>query len=131
MQDKLDTRVLVAGWGTVALSVYGVVVCGALILAFLGFGGLAAVAGDGIGGFFSGLGFGLFGALIALFGVFLSLGQGLVGLMILNGKRLGWGLGLLFSVLGVIGYVSSGAWMWAAWSAFAVWALVSSSRQFR
>ena len=130
VQGKLDTRVLVVGWGTVALSIYGVIACGAAILAFLGFGGMAAVAGEGLRGFFAGLGFGLFGALIGLFGVFLSLCQGLVGLMVLNGKRLGWGIALLFGALGVIGYTLSGAWLWAAWSAFVVWALLGSSKQF-
>jgi hypothetical protein len=130
MQDKLDTRVQIVGWGTVALSVYGVIASGAAILVFLGFGGMAAMAGDGIGGFFSGLGFGIFGALIALVGVFLALCQGLVGLMVLNGKKLGWGIGLAFGVLGVIAYTLTGAWLWAAWSGFVVWALVTSSRQF-
>ena len=130
MHGKLNTRVLVAGWGTVALSIYSVLACGALILAFLGFGGLAAFAGEGIGGFVSGLGFGIFGAFLALIGLGLSLAHGLVGLMILNGKKLGWGIGLVLGVLGVIGNTLGGDWMWAAWSGFMVWALLSSSRQF-
>jgi hypothetical protein len=91
---------------------------------------MAAFAGEGVGGFFSGLGFGIFGAFLSLIGVFLSLCQGLVGLMVLNGKRLGWGVALGFGVLGVIAYTLTGAWLWAAWSAFVVWALVGSARQF-
>ena len=130
MQGKLNTRVLLAGWGTVALSIYGVVACGAMILAFLGFGGMAAVAGDGIRGFIGGLGFGLLGALVALIGLVLSLCQGLVGLMVLNGKRLGMGIAVLFGVLGVIANTLGGAWLAAAWCGFVVWALVSSSKQF-
>jgi hypothetical protein len=50
MHDKLSTRVLVAGWGTIALSIYSVFACGALILGFLGLGGMVAFAGEGIGG---------------------------------------------------------------------------------
>lgn len=130
MQDKLNTRVLVAGWGTVALSIYSVVACGAMILLFLGFGGAAAVAGKGIGGFVTGLGFGIFGAFLALVGLFLSLCHGLVGLMILNGKKLGLGIGLALGVLGVLGNTMSGNWLWAAWSVFVVWALITSARQF-
>jgi hypothetical protein len=130
MQDKLNTRVLLAGWGTVALSIYGVVACGALILAFLGFGGMAAVAGDGIRGFFAGVGFGFLGAMVALVGLFLSLCQGLVGLMILNRKRLGLGIAVVLGVLGLIANTLGGAWLGAAWCGFVVWALVSSSRQF-
>lgn len=128
---KEDTRVKVVGWGTVALAVYGVIASAGMILAFLGFGGLIAFSGNGISGFFSGVGFGLFGALLAVVGVLLSLGQGLVGLMILNGKRAGWGWGLALGILGVLAWGSTGAWLWAGWSAFTVWALLSTSRKFR
>jgi hypothetical protein len=51
--------------------------------------------------------------------------------MVLNGKKLGWGIMLVLGVLGVIGNTLGGAWLWAAWSGFVVWALVSSSRQFK
>ena len=130
MTDKLPKRVLVLGLGTLGIAIYGVIACSAMILAFLGFGGAIAFSGNGLGGFFSGVGFGLFGALIALLGVGISVVKGFVGAMILNRQRFGYQLGLGFATLGLVLNAHEGAWMWAAWSVFALWALLTSAKAF-
>jgi hypothetical protein len=125
---KLNTRVSLFGLLTLGYAAMSVLVCILVGLSAMGLGTYVAFADDG--SFFAGAAFGALGVFAAVIGLAVAAVQGIAGLAVMRGRKLGLLLGFVFAGLAVLSGFGGGL-VGLAYGVFGLWALWTSRHQFR
>lgn len=123
--STLSPRAKVYGLFSLLFAALSAVACVFLILGALGLSAWVAFDEPGVAAAIAG--FGVFGGIVGL-GFSAVQAYGAVG--ILNRRKVGMWIGLVFAAMSLLAGLS-GAWFSLAWGGFGLWALWTSRQQFR